>query len=157
MALLAAHATGCLTVVLLVLSPVKAVVFILVQQGLFGLYLGCFFAPDHKGMPTLYAAGKPHRYAILARTPDRVLAAGRDQRRLSNCEPLEQPASSPWLAGTCGCLPGGRSACCPGAFGVCSQPGLSPLVVPACTRDCDSGCSGPRWHLRTPGQPGGAL
>jgi fatty acid desaturase len=52
-ALLAAHVGGYLTAVLLVLSPVKAVVFILVQQGLFGLYLGCSFAPNHKGMPIL--------------------------------------------------------------------------------------------------------
>jgi hypothetical protein len=59
--------------VLLVLSPVMAVVFIIVQQGLFGLYLGCSFAPNHKGMPILDAAGKPHRYAIPASTPDRVL------------------------------------------------------------------------------------
>jgi fatty acid desaturase len=29
------------------------VAFVLVQQGLFGLYLGCAFAPNHKGMPTL--------------------------------------------------------------------------------------------------------
>ena len=28
----------------------------LVQQGLFGLYLGCSFAPNHKGMPTLTEA-----------------------------------------------------------------------------------------------------
>jgi fatty acid desaturase len=27
-----------------------------VQQGLFGLYLGCSFAPNHKGMPTLTQA-----------------------------------------------------------------------------------------------------
>ena len=46
-------ATCC--VVFLVLSPVKAVVFIAVHQGLFGLYLGCSFAPNHKGMPTLDA------------------------------------------------------------------------------------------------------
>ena len=52
-ALLAAHVVGYLAVVFLVLSPVKAVVFILVQQGLFGLYLGCSFAPNHKGMPIL--------------------------------------------------------------------------------------------------------
>ena len=31
----------------------QAAVFILVQQGLFGLYLGCSFAPNHKGMPIL--------------------------------------------------------------------------------------------------------
>jgi len=57
-ALLAAHAAGYLAVVLLVLSPVKAVVFILVQQGLFGLYLGCSFAPNHKGMLILQAADR---------------------------------------------------------------------------------------------------
>jgi fatty acid desaturase len=52
-ALLALHFTAYLTAVFLVLSPVKAVVFILVQQGLFGFYLGCSFAPNHKGMPVL--------------------------------------------------------------------------------------------------------
>ncbi|HUZ39407.1 MAG TPA: acyl-CoA desaturase [Streptosporangiaceae bacterium] len=57
-ALLAAHVAGYLAVVLLVLSPVKAVVFILVQQGLFGLYLGCSFAPNHKGMLVLPAADR---------------------------------------------------------------------------------------------------
>src|SRR3954451_7428461 len=41
--LLLAHVAGYLTVVFLVLSPVKAVVFILVQQGLFGLCLGSSF------------------------------------------------------------------------------------------------------------------
>jgi fatty acid desaturase len=53
--LLTIHVGGYLTVVFLVLSPVKAVVFILVQQGLFGLYLGSSFAPNHKGMPILDA------------------------------------------------------------------------------------------------------
>jgi fatty acid desaturase len=52
-ALLAVHFAGYLTAVFLVLSPVKAVVFILVQQGLFGVYLGASFAPNHKGMPIL--------------------------------------------------------------------------------------------------------
>jgi fatty acid desaturase len=56
--LLALHMAGYLTVVFLVLSPVKAVVFILVQQGLFGLYLGASFAPNHKGMPILAAGDK---------------------------------------------------------------------------------------------------
>jgi fatty acid desaturase len=54
-ALLGAHFVGYLSAVFLVLPPVKAVVFILVQQGLFGLYLGSSFAPNHKGMPTLDA------------------------------------------------------------------------------------------------------
>jgi fatty acid desaturase len=51
--LLMAHVAGYLTVVFLVLSPVKAVVFIILQQALFGLYLGLSFAPNHKGMPVL--------------------------------------------------------------------------------------------------------
>ena len=38
------------------LPPVKAIAFIAVQQGLFGLYLGISFAPNHKGMPILDAA-----------------------------------------------------------------------------------------------------
>jgi fatty acid desaturase len=52
-ALLGIHLAGYLSVIFLVLPPVKAVVFIVVQQGLFGLYLGCSFAPNHKGMPIL--------------------------------------------------------------------------------------------------------
>jgi fatty acid desaturase len=51
--LLLAHLAGYLTALVLVLSPLQAVVFLAVQQGLFGLYLGCSFAPNHKGMPTL--------------------------------------------------------------------------------------------------------
>jgi fatty acid desaturase len=55
--LLVTHAAGYLTAVFLVLSPAKAVVFIVVQQGLFGLYMGCTFAPNHKGMAVLATAG----------------------------------------------------------------------------------------------------
>jgi fatty acid desaturase len=54
-ALLITHLAGYLAVVFLVLPPVKAVVFILVQQGLFGVHLGLAFAPNHKGMPILDA------------------------------------------------------------------------------------------------------
>ena len=53
--LFAAHVVGYVGVVFWVLSPVKATVFILVQQGLVGLYLGAAFAPNHKGMPILDA------------------------------------------------------------------------------------------------------
>jgi fatty acid desaturase len=55
MLLLLAHIGGYLTIVFLVLSPFKALVFIVVQQALFGLYLGLSFAPNHKGMPMLDA------------------------------------------------------------------------------------------------------
>jgi fatty acid desaturase len=57
-ALLGVHVLGYLAIVFLVLSPVKAVVFILVQQGLFGVYLGAAFAPNHKGMPILSASDR---------------------------------------------------------------------------------------------------
>lgn len=42
----------------LVLSPLKAVLFVVVLQGVFGLYLGCSFAPNHKGMPLLQPGEK---------------------------------------------------------------------------------------------------
>ncbi|HKT01098.1 MAG TPA: acyl-CoA desaturase [Rugosimonospora sp.] len=53
--LLGAHTVGYLGAVFLVLSPLRAVLFILVHQGLFGVYLGCSFAPNHKGMELLDA------------------------------------------------------------------------------------------------------
>jgi len=52
-ALLIAHIAAYLTAVFLILSPLQAAAFILIQQGLFGIYLGCAFAPNHKGMPVL--------------------------------------------------------------------------------------------------------
>ncbi|WP_156378786.1 fatty acid desaturase family protein [Microbacterium sp. Root61] len=42
---------GYLTLVFLVLSPGIAAVFLAVQLGLFGFYMGVSFAPNHKGMP----------------------------------------------------------------------------------------------------------
>ena len=56
--LLAAHIAGYLTAVFLVLSPLQAIACIAVHQGLWGVYLGCSFAPNHKGMPTLSAGQK---------------------------------------------------------------------------------------------------
>jgi fatty acid desaturase len=54
-ALFAVHVVAYAGMVFLVLPPLKAVVFVVVQQGLLGLYLGCAFAPNHKGMPILTA------------------------------------------------------------------------------------------------------
>lgn len=51
--LIGLHFAGYITAVVLVLSPWQAVAFIAIHQGLFGLYLGCSFAPNHKGMLTL--------------------------------------------------------------------------------------------------------
>jgi fatty acid desaturase len=49
------HILGYLALVFSVMSPVHALVFIGVHQALFGLYLGCSFAPNHKGMPAVDA------------------------------------------------------------------------------------------------------
>jgi fatty acid desaturase len=51
MALLTVHLAAYFAAVFFVLSPARAVVFILVHQGLFGLYVGMVFAPNHKGLP----------------------------------------------------------------------------------------------------------
>jgi len=58
-ALLVAHFVLFLAAVFLVLSPGKALAFIAVNQALFGVYLGCAFAPNHKGMPTLTGDDRP--------------------------------------------------------------------------------------------------
>jgi len=65
--LLAVHTVLYLGAVFLVLSPGPAVVFIAVQQGLFGLYLGAVFAPNHKGMPMVSAEDQldPIRKQVL--------------------------------------------------------------------------------------------
>ncbi|NKQ58180.1 acyl-CoA desaturase [Amycolatopsis sp. K13G38] len=56
--LLAIHVVGYLAVVFWVLSPLQAIAFIAVHQGLWGVYLGLSFAPNHKGMPLLPADRK---------------------------------------------------------------------------------------------------
>jgi fatty acid desaturase len=64
------HAALYLTVVLLVLSPLKALAFVAVQQAVFSLYLGISFAPNHKGMPIIESAtqaGYARRQVITAR------------------------------------------------------------------------------------------
>jgi fatty acid desaturase len=68
--LITLHAALYLTVVLLVLSPLKALAFVVVQQAVFSLYLGISFAPNHKGMPIIEsatAAGFARRQVITAR------------------------------------------------------------------------------------------
>jgi fatty acid desaturase len=62
--LLTAHLCGYLAALFLVLTPVQAVVFLLVHQGLFGLYMGCSFAPNHKGMALF---GKDDKVDFLRR------------------------------------------------------------------------------------------
>jgi len=57
--LLLIHAGVYFAALLLVVSPLRAAAFLLLQQGLFGLYLGCCFAPNHKGMPILEEGKEP--------------------------------------------------------------------------------------------------
>lgn len=52
-ALFALHIGGYVTALLLVLTPWQALAFLAVHQAAFGLYMGCSFAPNHKGMPVL--------------------------------------------------------------------------------------------------------
>jgi fatty acid desaturase len=64
------HAALYLTVVLWVLSPLRALAFIAVQQAVFSLYLGISFAPNHKGMPIIESAsanGFARRQVVTAR------------------------------------------------------------------------------------------
>ncbi|MGH3319590.1 MAG: fatty acid desaturase family protein [Streptosporangiaceae bacterium] len=62
--LLFVHFAAYLAAVFIVLSPLHALAFIAVQQGLFGVYMGCSFAPNHKGMPM---PGKDEKLDYLRR------------------------------------------------------------------------------------------
>jgi fatty acid desaturase len=53
--LLVAHVVAYLAVIFSVLPFGKGLVFFAVHQAIFGVYLGCTFAPNHKGMPMLTA------------------------------------------------------------------------------------------------------
>jgi fatty acid desaturase len=55
-ALLSLHLTAFVAAPFLVLNPWQAVAFLAVHQAVFGCYMGCSFAPNHKGMPPLSAA-----------------------------------------------------------------------------------------------------
>jgi fatty acid desaturase len=58
MLLVVGHVAAYLTAVFLVLSPLTGIIFILVHQCLWGVYMGCSFAPGHKGMPTIASGRK---------------------------------------------------------------------------------------------------
>ena len=68
--LIVLHAALYLTVVLWVLSPLKALAFVALQQAVFSVYLGISFAPNHKGMPIIESAttaGFARRQVVTAR------------------------------------------------------------------------------------------
>lgn len=68
--LVALHFVGYFAAILLSMSPAKAIVFVLVHQVLFGLYLGAVFAPNHKGMAVYRSETELdwlHRQVLTAR------------------------------------------------------------------------------------------
>jgi len=68
--LIALHHILYLAMVFSVLNLWQGIVFILIHQMLFGLYLGSTFAPNHKGMPILEKESKMdflHRQVVTAR------------------------------------------------------------------------------------------
>jgi fatty acid desaturase len=74
--LVAFHLALFFTVVLVVLSPLKALAFVAVEQAVFSFYLGCSFAPNHKAMPIIAAdeaMGFAERQVVTARN----IAGGR--------------------------------------------------------------------------------
>ncbi len=56
--LLVVHAIVFLAAIFTLLPPVYAVAFVGVHQAVFGFYMGCSFAPNHKGMPIIAADEK---------------------------------------------------------------------------------------------------
>ncbi len=67
---LAVHGVLYLTAIFWVLSPLQGIAFVAVHQCVFSLYLGCSFAPNHKGMPLIGEGsemGFARRQVITAR------------------------------------------------------------------------------------------
>lgn len=75
--LLSVHVLGYLGLLLFVLSLPQALVFLLVHQAVFGVYLGSTFAPNHKGMPTLTAADPKPDYLRRQVLTSRNVRGGR--------------------------------------------------------------------------------
>jgi len=74
--LLVAHVVGYLALVVIFLSPLQALAFVAVQQSLFGLYLGCSFAPNHKGMQILEGPTAPDFLRRQVLTSRNVVSGG---------------------------------------------------------------------------------
>jgi len=61
---LAVHAVLYVGFLLTVMSPEKALAFAAVHQAVWGVYMGCTFAPNHKGMPII---GPDEQFDFLRR------------------------------------------------------------------------------------------
>lgn len=74
--LLGAHVAIGLTVLLLAVSPIRALEFVAIQQSVLGLYIGASFAPNHKGM-TLIDPRDQTGFVQRQVTTSRNIAGGR--------------------------------------------------------------------------------
>jgi fatty acid desaturase len=74
--LLGAHVVGGIALLLTFLSSARAVIFVLVEQSVLGLYLGSTFAPNHKGM-TVFDDGQRPDFLRRQVLTSRNLVGGR--------------------------------------------------------------------------------
>jgi fatty acid desaturase len=106
--LLSMHVVATIALLLTFVSPLKALAFVVVQQSIFGLYIGSTFAPNHKGMQILDGDARPdflRRQVLTSRniTGGRLLTVAfgglnyqiehhlfpsMPSRNLSRCRPL---------------------------------------------------------------------
>jgi AcrR family transcriptional regulator len=106
--------------------------------------------PDADALDVMMALGgialiadEPEQRQQAARLLDLLMDGLRPLRGLRRCAGAEGVHPRPRQR-----HPNG--ACCPALSGVASHLGLPLLGVLMRTRDCDSGCSGPWWHLPAP-------
>jgi fatty acid desaturase len=74
--ILVVHVAVYLTAIFWVLTPAQGIAFLAVHQAVFSLYLGCSFAPNHKGMPIL-ESGTEMSFSERQVTTARNLTGGR--------------------------------------------------------------------------------
>ena len=88
--LLVVHYIWYLGLIFSCLGVGPALLFIFIQQGLFGLYMACVFAPNHKGMPILAAD------TGLGYLREQVITADRKSTRLnsSHIQKSRMPSSA---------------------------------------------------------------
>ncbi|MFJ8475141.1 acyl-CoA desaturase [Kitasatospora sp. NPDC094011] len=75
--LAALHYVLAAGLLLVVLTPLQALAFAVLCGAVLGVYLGCIFAPNHKGMPMTGPGEPPADYLRRQVLPSRNLRAGR--------------------------------------------------------------------------------
>ncbi|MDH6707934.1 fatty acid desaturase [Kitasatospora sp. MAA19] len=75
--LAALHYLLAAALVVVVLTPLQALAFVVLFGAVFGVYLGCIFAPNHKGMPMTGRDAERTDFLRRQVLPSRNLRAGR--------------------------------------------------------------------------------